>query len=166
MNKQSEHEGEGELFALDGLSPGILQDVLPYHSYQMHKGLSKYADIDLQEVALERSGFRPLLLIYANPGVAQGKLAKALNLERSTIVPAITRLEQAELVERRPHPDDKRSKALYLTARGLRIAARIEELLQEREKKIFAGFSAKEKATLLELMQRATRNIWRLERDT
>ncbi len=164
MGKQDRNEEE-DSFTLDGLSPGILQGVLPYHAYQMHKALSRYADVDLSEVALERSAFRPLLLIYANPGVVQGRLARALDLERSSIVPAITKLEREGLVERRPHPEDKRSKCLYLTPEGLKLAARIEALLQEREKRIFVGFSARERSTLLKLMQRATRNIWLLDQE-
>ncbi len=161
MKKKCERNADATL-SINGLSPGMLQRVLPFHAYQMYKGLSKYADQDLSEIELERSAFRPLLLIHANPGVAQGKLASALNLKRSSIVPAIDRLEMEGLVERRPHPVDGRSKGLWLTRKGSHLAAKIEHLLHVRDEKIFEGFSPQERSKLLELMQRATINIMKL----
>lgn len=164
MSKEKANEAAAAQI-LAGLNPGMLQDVLPYHAYQMYKGLSKYADADLQEISLERSSFRLVLLIHANPDVPQGKLAQALNLERSSIVPAINKLVSNGLVERRSHPIDGRSKTLHLTAEGIEVAEKIKTLLKKREKKIFANFTAAERKLFLSLMQRATVNIWALTGD-
>lgn len=166
MTREKSSNEVGIFESLDGLNPGALDERLPYHSYQMQKALTKYADKDLDEISLGRTAFRPILLIRANPGVVQGKLASAMSLERSSIVPVIDRLEEEGYVERRPHPKDKRSKALWLTRKGTRIAVRIEKIISERELKIFTGFSQEEQQMLLSLMRRAVANIWGLSKET
>src|SRR6476469_5828406 len=73
--------------------------------------------------ALEPLGLRPphfgvLTLIDAHPGSAQRELVERSMIDASTMVALIDELEQGGLAERRPHPDDRRKRAVYLTTKG------------------------------------------------
>jgi DNA-binding MarR family transcriptional regulator len=82
-----------------------------------------------------------------------------MNLERSSIVPVIDRLEYDGYLERRQHVADSRSKALWLTRKGARMVTKIKTLIDRAESEIFAGFSPQERTLLIGLMQRATDNL-------
>ncbi|MBT4941193.1 MAG: MarR family transcriptional regulator, partial [Rhodospirillaceae bacterium] len=63
--------------------------------------------------------FGVALIISANPGLTQSALARAVGIERSTMVAVIDALESRGLVERRPSPVDRRSYALVLSDQGV-----------------------------------------------
>jgi DNA-binding MarR family transcriptional regulator len=58
-------------------------------------------------------------------------LAQSLQVDPSAITGLVDRLEAKGLVERRPDPDDRRVKALVLTARGKRVRAHLRRIIEE-----------------------------------
>jgi tRNA A37 N6-isopentenylltransferase MiaA len=61
-------------------------------------------------------------------------------------------LEKQKLVERRPHPTDRRARQLVLTAEGSTLRGRLLELLEQESP--LAGLSAQEQDALHDLLQR------------
>jgi DNA-binding MarR family transcriptional regulator len=57
------------------------------------------------------------------------KASIRLQVHPSSVTNAVDRLEQAKLVRRRPHPDDKRATLVEITARGRRLAMTATESL-------------------------------------
>jgi DNA-binding MarR family transcriptional regulator len=92
-----------------------------------------------------------LLLVEANPGIAQSRLAAAVNLDRSTMVPVLDALEATGWLERRPGPD-RRTKGLWLTGSGKRFLARIKTRVREHEMRIAARLSEAERRELIRLL--------------
>lgn len=144
----------------DGVGLGGLTDFLAYHLHQFQIALSKYTDIAADELDIDRSSIRLLLFVDANPATPQGQIAEAMNLKRSSIVPIVDRLEKDGYLQRLLNPADSRSKALKLTRKGIRRVERIKKLVWEAEAEIFSGFSTAEKKLLVELMIRATKNLY------
>ncbi len=99
--------------------------------------------------------FGLLALVEANPGVSQSRLAHAVGLDRSTMVAVLDQLGDRRLVERRAGPD-RRTNGLWLTREGKRLVARLKRRITEHEARIAGRLSAKERATLLELLRRLT----------
>lgn len=95
-----------------------------------------------------------LLLIEANPGLNQSTLAKAMGLDRSTIVAVIDQLEERGLVRRTVSPDDRRSYALLLTDSGIAFLDEIAPELEAHEGRIAADLSAAERQDLIGLLKR------------
>lgn len=56
-----------------------------------------------------------------------GELAAELGCDASNITQIIVRLEARKLVERQPHPDDRRSRQIVRTPDGNRVYAAFEE---------------------------------------
>ena len=58
-----------------------------------------------------------------------GELATALGVEKPYVMIVVDELERQGLVERRPHPTDRRVKLVATTARGSAAARRANEIL-------------------------------------
>jgi DNA-binding MarR family transcriptional regulator len=84
-------------------------------------------------------------------------LARALGIDRSTLVPILDRLQARGLVVRRPSPNDGRTHALGLTSVGEKALARFSRLVRSHEKRIASGLSAAEIRTLIELLEKVRR---------
>ncbi|NTJ43311.1 MarR family transcriptional regulator [Agrobacterium larrymoorei] len=71
---------------------------------------------------------RALLTVAAIDGSKQADIATRIGLEPMTVCTYLDKLESLGLVERRPNPDDRRSKCIYLTqsSSDLLIAVRAE----------------------------------------
>jgi DNA-binding MarR family transcriptional regulator len=96
-----------------------------------------------------------LLLIEANPGVTQSRLARAVSLDRSTMVGVLHALEASRLVERR-RGADRRTNGLRLTAKGRAQVAALKRRIQRHERRVAARLSATQRAQLLSLLAKLT----------
>ena len=95
-------------------------------------------DID---AALREAGFGDLRPAHANvfpfvppEGISVSGLAELARVRKQTMAQAVEQLERTGYVERRPNPDDRRSRLVFLTPRGESVrpvthaaAARVEE---------------------------------------
>ena len=100
--------------------------------------------------------FGVLVLIKENEGLNQSALAKALGIERSTMVAVIDRLEGQGWVERVASQTDRRSYALALTAEGEGLLKEIIPLVRRHERAITGALSDDERAQLIDLLERVT----------
>ena len=82
-------------------------------------------------------------------------LAERMACEPSNATFVIDRLEEQGLVERRPHPSDRRAKQLVLTPEGTTLRDRLIEMLTADSP--LAMFTQQEQTTLQELLLRALR---------
>ena len=94
-----------------------------------------------------------LLLIEANPGVPQGRLAEAVRLDRSTMVGVVDSLEDRGLLERR-RGTDRRTNGLWLTRAGKVLATRLRRRIEQHEDRVAARLSGAERAQLLALLEK------------
>ena len=94
-----------------------------------------------------------LMLIDANPGVTQSRLAEAVLRDRSTLVGTLNELQQNGWIERR-RGSDRRTNGLWLTLAGRRKLAAALRAIQRHERRIAAGLTAAERRTLLSLLER------------
>ena len=94
-----------------------------------------------------------LLLIEANPGVTQSRLALAVRRDRSTMVGVLDQLEGKGLIERR-RGVDRRTNGVWLTRAGRNALARAKRAIAAHERRVAARLSSVERAHLLELLAR------------
>ena len=86
--------------------------------------------------AVRVSGLNPgaiKLLQWLDPGQPKPMraLADALSCDASNVTWLVDRLEERELVERRPEPGDRRVKTIVLTDAGIEMQARLAEAWSE-----------------------------------
>jgi DNA-binding MarR family transcriptional regulator len=106
----------------------------------------------LATVNIRPAQYSVLTVIDANPGLTQMSLSKALGIERARLVHLLDGLEARRFVERRPSANDRRSHALYLTAKGGTALADIKALAQEHEQHLAERVGRKNRQQLLRLL--------------
>jgi MarR family transcriptional regulator for hemolysin len=96
--------------------------------------LRTYADQKARLHGMTRAQWAVLLRLERREGLKQSDLAEDLDIQPITLTRLVDRLCDNALIERRPDPNDRRAKRLYLTpaARPLldRIAVQVEELAE------------------------------------
>jgi DNA-binding MarR family transcriptional regulator len=129
--------------------PGLL-------GYQLRQAqLSVFRDFEEHVGVLGVSPGRVgvLALIEANPGVTQGELARAVGLDRSTMVPLLDGLEKRGILERR-RGADRRTNGLWLTPSGRRMLVEVKRRIGAHEERIAARLSRAERAQLVALLRK------------
>jgi DNA-binding MarR family transcriptional regulator len=106
--------------------------------------------------ALEPTGLRAseataLILIKANPGIAQSRLCAALDIQSANMTPMLTRLEQRGLVERKPV--DGRTNGIYLTAKGEAVARQVHHIIDAHETALVARIPELHRTHILPALQ-------------
>lgn len=81
------------------------------------------------------------------------ELAGRMSCEPSNATVVIDKLESLRLIERRPHPTDRRAKQLVLTPEGTELRQRLLKVLTEEP--LFAGLTQDEQDALQGLLKRA-----------
>jgi DNA-binding MarR family transcriptional regulator len=85
--------------------------------------------------------------------MTMSELAERMSCEPSNATVVVDRLERQGLLDRRPHPTDRRAKQLILTPDGTALRERLLGLLGEESP--LAGLTPEEQGVLKDLLQRA-----------
>jgi DNA-binding MarR family transcriptional regulator len=133
------------------LNPGPLPELIGYRLRLAQQ--SVFRDFAASVPGLSPGRIGMLLLIEANPGVTQSRLAHAVDRDRSTMVGVLDQLEARGLIERKKG-EDRRTNALSLTRSGRSLLARAKRAIATHERRVASRLSAAERAKLLELLAR------------
>jgi DNA-binding MarR family transcriptional regulator len=95
--------------------------------------------------AVTASEARALIELLAARGIAQGQLAEALGLEKSTVSRLAAGLERKGWVRRGRDEANHRYVRLYLTPQGGLVADRLWRAWQSRQARILAALSDEER---------------------
>jgi len=98
--------------------------------------------------------FRVLNMVDAAEGMSQQAIGAAIGAPPSRMVAIVDELEQRGLIERRPHPSDRRIRTLYLTAEGRNVLARGRKVAAEHETELMHGLSKADRDRLVALLQK------------
>jgi MarR family transcriptional regulator, transcriptional regulator for hemolysin len=94
----------------------------------------QYLDMQLSSSGLSDATWAPLMHLHrGGEGLLQRDLAARVGLDVSSLVRLLDILEERKLVERRPDPQDRRGKRLFLTEAGHAQVARIRNLIEPLE---------------------------------
>ncbi len=136
---------------LEVLEPGILPQLLGYRLRLAQQAVFRDFAASVPEVSPGRVGM--LLLIESNPGVTQSRLARAMALDRSTMVGLVDALEERGLIERR-RGEDRRTNGLWLTRSGRALLSRVKRRIAQHEKRVATRLSATERGQLVALLEK------------
>ncbi len=100
-----------------------------------------------------------LKIIEANPGIPQIRLAEAIFLDRSSVVPILDRLTREGWIERKSASQDKRVRRVFLTPHGNTQLALLKREVTIHEAAVTKGLSEAEKEQLLSLLTKIDTNL-------
>ena len=98
---------------------------------------------------ITRQQARALLYIARNEGLSQAAVATMLDIEPIALVRMLDRLHEEGLVERRPHPTDRRVRTLWLTPLGWGVVDRVLAINAEIREEACAGLSPEAREMLM-----------------
>ncbi|THT98470.1 MarR family transcriptional regulator [Lampropedia puyangensis] len=108
-------------------------------------------DVRLAEQGLSDAVWTPLMHLYRlGDGLSQSALAASVGIEGSSLVRLLDALVAQGLVERQPHPTDRRIKQLYLTAAGRTTVATIRKHLASIEDALLIDLDSDAAAAMLQ----------------
>jgi DNA-binding MarR family transcriptional regulator len=121
-------------------------------------------DLDMQMNARVRDRVAELGLTAAQASalreltgpMTMSELAGRMSCEPSNATAVIDKLERQELIQRRPHPTDRRAKELFLTPEGVERRRKLLKIL--RDVPLVTGLTGRELDTLRHALQRAISN--------
>lgn len=137
---------------------GPLNDLITYHLRRAQvTSFNNFASA-MSEVQITPGQFGVLTLIASNEGLSQSAVARALGVERSTMVAVIDGLEKRNLVVRTPSPTDRRSNALILSEEGQKLINDATNMANESDQKTVAALSDEEAIQLVTLLRKINRH--------
>ncbi|RBO83498.1 MarR family winged helix-turn-helix transcriptional regulator [Marinomonas aquiplantarum] len=113
---------------------GILNSLLGYRLRRAQMNFfSKFSEV-CSDLGISPGLFAVIAIVDRNPGLTQTAVAQALGNDRSAMVAAVDKLEQMDIIERRPAKNDRRSYALFMTESGKEFFSTLSDRVMEHEK--------------------------------
>ena len=121
--------------------------------------LRTYADQKARQFGMTRAQWAVLLKLERHEGVQQSDLAEFLEIQPITLTRLVDRLCDGGLIERRPDPNDRRAKRLYLTAAARPLLEKISEQVEEVAEEVLAGLDPQSVDAVLSQLGIARENL-------
>ncbi len=111
--------------------------------------LRTYADHEAGRLGMTRAKWAVLARLDRFEGLKQAELAEMLDLQPISLTRLLDGLADNGLIERRPDPDDRRAKRLFLTPAARPLLGQLTELGEDLMETALAGLRRKDLAGLL-----------------
>jgi MarR family transcriptional regulator, transcriptional regulator for hemolysin len=121
--------------------------------------LRTYADQKARRFGQTRAQWAVLLRLERREGLKQSDLAEDLDIQPITLTRLVDRLCDNGLIERRPDPNDRRAKRLYLTPAARPLLDRIDSQVEELAEKVLAGVDPAAVGVMLAQLGLARENL-------
>jgi DNA-binding MarR family transcriptional regulator len=118
-----------------------------------------YIDQCAREHGMTRAQWGVLIRLERQEGMTQAEMAESLEIQPISLVRLIDKLCHHSLVERRPHPSDRRANRLYLTDKGRSTLTRLTPIGREITADVLASLDEADVADLLQILLRIRNNI-------
>jgi DNA-binding MarR family transcriptional regulator len=109
----------------------------------------------LGELGLHPREFAILNILAAEPGITQQAIGVKADVDPSTMVALLDSLADRQLAVRRPHPEDRRKRAVFLTPEGEKVLASGREVAGSVGRRTFERLDAAERDQLNALLRKA-----------
>ena len=132
---------------------GVLDERLGYFIRRLQVWVFQDFIRRLSRLDLSPAQFSVIVVVGANPGLSQARLADTLGIERARLVRLLHHLEGRGLTERRRSVSDARQHALELTRAGEKLLADATRLAEQHEEVLKQKLGAKQHKMLLEMLR-------------
>lgn len=103
-------------------------------------------------LGLTRAQWQVLVIVQKAEGIQQSMLAEMIEIEPITLARLLDRLETAKMVERRPHPTDRRIKQIYLLPDARPLIAQMHEIGEITRAEVLADIDEADRERLAAIL--------------
>jgi len=136
---------------IEGINYDILEELTGYAVRRAQLSIYEDFSASLGVAGITPQRFSSLVIIGANPGISQTRLAEVMGIARSGVVSIIDSFEAAGLVERQDS-GDRRSYNLHLTKEGQRQLKKYKAAVKDHDDRITEQLSDAERQQLRALL--------------
>jgi len=133
-----------------------------YLAGQLAKGFARSLQRRSATLGFSPGQFPVLLELWHQDGLTQKQLLDKLEVEQATLANTLSRMERDGLIERSPHPSDRRAQVITLTGLGRALEAQAVKAAAEADAALFAGFKRFERELMIEYMRMIVENARKL----
>jgi DNA-binding MarR family transcriptional regulator len=133
-----------------------------YPFYLLNRTVSRYnivIEAELRRIGIDIPTWRVLMVLGERSPLPIAQVAKSTVINISTMMRIVERMEKASLVEGRQSSADGRVTELLLTDLGREKLATAREVTAPFYRKLIKGFSARDFAKLIDLLNRLHDNL-------
>ncbi|SIR47078.1 DNA-binding transcriptional regulator, MarR family [Bosea sp. TND4EK4] len=139
--------------------PKIPPPTVGFLLHDVARLLRKRFEQRARELGLTRSQWQVLAYLDRNPGIQQGALAELIDVEPITVGRIVDKLESCGVVERRPHPTDRRIWQLYLTEKAGPKLVQMRQIGELTRSEAFLDIPDPERERLLQTLLSMKTNL-------
>jgi DNA-binding MarR family transcriptional regulator len=139
-----------------------MEDRSPTLGFLLHdvaRLLRKRFEQNARGSGLTRSQWQVLAYLSKSEGINQSGLAELLDVEPITLARLVDKLQALKLIERRPHPADRRVWNLHLTPAARQKLQQARKIGDATRAEALAGISATDRQQLLKTLQILKANL-------
>lgn len=134
------------------VSRGILENLAGFHLRLAQLKVFKDFEESMGDLNISPVGFAVMEVLNQNPGLTQSKLATAIFLDRSSVVPLLDKMENRGLLSRQASTTDRRNNHLFLSEEGQALLAKAMERVESHESKMAKLLNPDEYRQLITLL--------------
>jgi MarR family transcriptional regulator, transcriptional regulator for hemolysin len=121
-----------------------------------------YADYRAAQFGITRAQWAVLVRLDRSEGLNQSELAEMLDLQPITLTRLLDKLSDSGLIERRPDPDDRRAKRLFLTSAARPLLEQLASLGEDTMASALQGVTPEDVERMLSRLDVVRENLRRL----
>jgi MarR family transcriptional regulator for hemolysin len=124
--------------------------------------LRTYADYRAAQFGMTRAQWAVLVRLDRSEGLNQSELAEMLDLQPITLTRLLDKLCDSGLIERRPDPDDRRAKRLFLTSAARPLLEQLGSLGENTMASALEGVAPEDVERMVSQLEVMRENLRRL----
>lgn len=113
----------------------------------------------VRPLGLAPAQFMTLLELWEEDGLTQAELVARLDVEQATMAGTLGRMERDGLVERRPHPKDRRAQTVHLSERAKALKIPATTAAMAVNTRALDGLSPEKAAEFLDFLRQIIGNL-------
>jgi len=121
-----------------------------------------YADHKAAQFGITRAQWAVLVRLDRSEGLNQSELAEMLDLQPITLTRLLDKLSDSGLIERRPDPDDRRAKRLFLTGAARPLLEQLASLGESTMASALEGVTPEDVERMIFQLEVVRENLRRL----
>ena len=141
------------------------REFIGYQVYMAQRALARSLDHTLSPFGLTAGQWNALNQLHEHGSMTQTELATILKKEPATVARLIDRLVKRNLVERLPHPDDRRANIVGITPEAVALLAEAGPYVIAQADLIASGISDDDLNTFFDVLTVVRKNALKSVKD-
>ncbi|MGB1949607.1 MAG: MarR family transcriptional regulator [Marinobacter sp.] len=136
-----------------------MRDQFPFAVARVTRRWRKLLDERLKDLGVTQARWTTMVYLQqGGEGLTQRELASLMAIENPTLVRLLDSLEQQNLIERRPCPNDRRARRLHLTDNGRAFMDDLTERAAKLREEMLDGISDEDIGSAIKVFHKIMEN--------